>query len=761
MESEISRVGPGPAARETRLEKLERRKDPLALALLFLVTMAVYVPALARTVTFSDAGDFLMGLESVGNVHGPGYPLYLMTCKLFSWLIPFGSLAFRASLYSALFASLTVCLIYLVVHRMAGVRSAAVLAGLAYAFSYTFWYQSVIPETYSLNAFFIALLILLALRWEKSLRGGDVDRADNTLCLFALALGLAMTNHFSIIFLLPAFMFFAIDTDWRNALAPRNLARMAGFFALGLLPYLYQPVAAFRGPAYNYGDPSTPLGWYRHMTVHYQRSGLLGYPYRLLPSRFFRYLGTVSTEFPYFWWVGAVGLYATFRKREKKYALFLALLFLLALVPVMTYRQLESVLRAHFYYESYLVFSIWIGFGAAWFARAARRWSENSDAVVRKAATSFVALLMALCVLAGFIPHRGKVDKSGYRYARDMARIMLESVQPDAVLLVADDNVIFPVMCLQVTERLRTDVRVVSVTSAGAPGFQGRNLLDHTPAGYAAGDRDRYEQLVERNYDRLPVYTTLTNRAGYSWGVNWLGHVSRLYPPGRPAPPDVDNTARRTPGAGDPGFKDSDARWAVLFPRALQASSLFAAKRFSEAAAIYRRSIRLFEKDMYVPTLYGCATCSEMYYLLGEIQQYREEYEAIVRTLPGARRLNPDFVSPALARAYAKLDRPADAIAEFGRILTRRTDDAESWTDLGEVYLGLGDYRSAADSLEKAVASGPDNARAHLAYGQALYLLGNIEGARKEFVRAVRLDPRGCPGATAGQYLERMPGARK
>lgn len=753
MKSESSPTGPGPAARPPVLERLSSRRDILALVSLFVVSMAAHLPALARTVTFSDAGDFLMGIQAVGNVHGPGYPLYLITCKLFSLLVPIGTLAFRASLYSALFASLTVCVVYLVVRRMTRVRSAAVLAGLAYAFSYTFWYQSVIPETYSLNAFLIALLLWLALRWEEMLRRGRVNSADNTLCLFALVLGLGLANHFSIIFLLPAFVFFALDTDWRHALAPRNLARMTGFLLLGLLPYLYEPAAAFRGPAYNYGDPSTPLGWFRHMTVYYQRSGLLGYPYRALPSRFFRYFGGLTTEFPYFWWVGAVGVAATFRGRRKKYGLFLALLFLLSLLPVMTYKQMESVLRAHFYYESYLVFSIWIGFGAALFAGAARRLSGKADRIVRKATAGAVALLVALCALAGFLSHYDRVDKSDYRYARDMAEMMLDSVERDAVLVVSDDNVIFPTMYLQMAGGLRTDVRIISRTSAGLPGFRGRTLLAYSPAGYEHADREKYEQLIRRNYERLPVYSTVVNRIVYDWGVNWLGMVARVYPPGGSPPPEKE-TSRRLPGTGEPGFKDCDARWAVLFPDLLRAGAMFAARDYEEAAASYRRAIRRFESGMYVPTLYGCASFSEVYYLLGDIYQYLEDYDAIVETLPKARRINPDFVSPALARAYAMLGRPGDAIAEYDRILYYRPDDTGSWTDLGEVYLGIEEYASALRALEKAVATGPEDARARLVYGRALFLLGEIERSRVEFSRALELDPYGELGVAADRYLE-------
>lgn len=691
-----------------------------------------------------------MGITAVGNVHGPGYPLYLMTAKLFSWLVPFGSLAFRVSLYSALFASLTVCLVYWVVFRMTGGRLAGALAALAYGFSYTFWYQTVIPETYSLNAFFIALLLVLALRWERMLARGRTGSADNALSLFALVLGLALTNHFSVIFLLPAFIFFALDTDWRNALAPRNLARMAGFLALGLLPYLYEPAAAFRGPVYNYGDPSTPARWYRHMTVYYQRGGLFGYPYSLLPGRFFRYFGSLETEFPYFWWLGAVGFLATFRRKEKKYSLFLALLFLLALVPVMTYKQIESVLRAHFYYESYLIFSIWIGFAADLVIRYALKWAKAKGALAERAAFAAVALLVLLCVLAGFLPHYGRVDKSGYGYARDMAARILESTERDSVLIVDHDNVIFPCMYLQVSEKLRTDVRVVSAVSASVPGFQGASLLEYSPPGYSES-KDKYEQLVERNYSRLPIYTTVLNRVVPSWGIDWMGFVARVYPAGTARPPE--KAAPGTlPGAFD-ADTDSDARWAKLFPLNLEAAALLARGRFPDAASIYRDSIAKFERGLYVPTLYSCASYSDIYQLLGYALNYEGAYGQTAVILPQATLVNPDFASNQLARAYTILGRQDEAIDEYHKALLVSPNDTVALNGLAELYIAAGDYDEAIEAAARSVRSDPNDAEGHLLYGKSLMRAGRDEQARGQLQEALKLDPNGRYGSDARLLL--------
>ncbi len=736
------------------LVRLKNNTDFLALAFLFILPFALHVFTAARTVTFSDAGDFLMGIATVGNIHGPGYPLYLMTAKLFSWMVPFGSLAFRASLYSAVFASLTTCLIYWIIFRMSHSRVSGAVAGLAYAFSYTFWYESVIPETYAVNTFFIALLIVLALRWERLLKEGRPQSADNTLCIFALVFGLSLTNHFSIIFVLPAFLFFALDTSWRDAFAPRNLLRMAAFLAIGLLPYIYEPAAAFRGPAYNYGDPSTLIRWYHHVTFYYQRGGLFKYPYSFLPGRFWRYFGTLTTEFPYFWWLGGIGFLATFRKRSKKYPLFLLFLFLLVLLPIMTYSQLEPVLRAHFYYESYLVVALWIGFGTAYLARVFKLLGKHMDRLVEYAALALVMALVLLCPLSALAVHYDKVDKSDYYYARDMAKDMLEPIERGSILIVSLDNIIFPCMYMQIVEGLRPDVRLVGITSVGVPGFPGMNLLEYTPPGYTAQGGDQYTQIVDRNSLRFPVYTTIPERILSNWKLDWLGFVVRVRSGDSGLTTPEERGPVLLPGSLSKSFKDSDARWAISLPEALEAMVLHSRSDYRGAAGIYADIIPKFQENMYVPTLYGCGNFSQYCELWGQVLNLQEKYRQTVRNLPTALAIDPDFCSISLARAYSALGDFPSAINEYDRYITLYPNDSTSPLELGELYLRLEDYQKADRLLKKAVALNTTDARAHFFYGRALLLLGRKSAARRELDTAIKLDPEGQFGKLARESLK-------
>jgi len=88
--------------------------------LLYVRTLAPTVHAMAstdRTTVYGlDSAELAAGAYTLGIVHAPGYPLYLLLGKAFSYL-PFGDIAYRLNLMSAFFGALTVGLIYLILER--------------------------------------------------------------------------------------------------------------------------------------------------------------------------------------------------------------------------------------------------------------------------------------------------------------------------------------------------------------------------------------------------------------------------------------------------------------------------------------------------------------------------------------------------------------------------------------------------------------------------------------------------------------------
>ncbi len=116
-----------------------------------------------------DTAKFQFIGKILGIPHPPGYPLYIMLTYFFGKL-PIGNLAYRINLMSAIFASLTVALLSITVLRITGNSIVAFLTALIFGFSRTFWSQAVIAEVYTLNACFLAAVILLLILWGQDRR---------------------------------------------------------------------------------------------------------------------------------------------------------------------------------------------------------------------------------------------------------------------------------------------------------------------------------------------------------------------------------------------------------------------------------------------------------------------------------------------------------------------------------------------------------------------------------------------------------------
>ena len=151
--------------------------------LLIFLGFLTYLTTISPTIALRDSPELVACAYNLTVAHAPGHSLYLLLGKLFSF-IPFGSLAWRLNLLSAIFASLNIIIFYLILVKIwalitrkgqnPGLEDSfnyprvndigAFSAGLILAFSQTFWAYALGAETYSLNTFLLALITLALLQ---------------------------------------------------------------------------------------------------------------------------------------------------------------------------------------------------------------------------------------------------------------------------------------------------------------------------------------------------------------------------------------------------------------------------------------------------------------------------------------------------------------------------------------------------------------------------------------------------------------------
>ncbi len=223
-----------------------RSPEPLAALAVGLAAFSAYLITLAPTVATNDAGRFQISAPLLGTGHPTGYPTFILTGKLFTFL-PFGDLAYRMNLMAAVFGGVAAALMYLVAREAGAGKSPSAGCALLFAFSATFWDQATFAEVYSMHISFLLGVMYLLLR--RRARGGAWR-----LVLAGFLFGLSLGNNAGMALLAPAFLILLAAGRWRNlswgALVSAGLASL-----MGLSVYAYIPIRGFAGAWHNYGDP--------------------------------------------------------------------------------------------------------------------------------------------------------------------------------------------------------------------------------------------------------------------------------------------------------------------------------------------------------------------------------------------------------------------------------------------------------------------------------------------------------------------------
>src|SRR3989344_5451860 len=221
-------------------------------------TLIVYILTLSRSVYFGDSGELIAVARTLGIAHPPGYPLYTMIAHLFTYL-PFGNLAFRVNLFSAVTSSLTIVVVYFICLKLTKNRLASISASLFLAFSYLFWLYSLVAEVFSLNNLFVALIILIAIYIMGN------PKNIKLFYLLSFVFGLALTNHHTILLLIPALLFLILTTNPKLFLQPKFLLLALFFFLLGLAPYIYLPIRDNQNPTIALGAADNIGRFFHHV----------------------------------------------------------------------------------------------------------------------------------------------------------------------------------------------------------------------------------------------------------------------------------------------------------------------------------------------------------------------------------------------------------------------------------------------------------------------------------------------------------------
>ncbi len=414
-------------------------------ALLALGSFIIYALGACRTIYVGDSGELSAAAATLGIPHPSGYPLYVLLGKLFTMILPFGSVAFRLSLMSAFWAALTVALFYLLGRRMHLSRAIATFGTLLVAFGPSFWSQANIQRVYSLNAFFVVLVTLLALEWHRTQR-------IQWMVLAAFAAGLGACNHTFLGVFGFAVGVFAVVSRPSLLKRPMHLPACVAGGVVGLLPYAYLPLRSRMEPRLDWGDPDN-LDRFLAVVVRedFWERAWMESSADWIPILADFATGLARETF----WIGAILAVVGVLVGYRRYPILLPLVGMTANVLSMgSHGSRSDIFIWHRYYiPSYLMAAILAMIGLQWLVeRSSKGAAEKSP---RKA---WIALLIPVALL---ITGWRDFDRSRFRIAEDFSLTLLETLPPGAHLSASDDNILFVLIYLHLVEGARPDLDLI------------------------------------------------------------------------------------------------------------------------------------------------------------------------------------------------------------------------------------------------------------------------------------------------------------
>lgn len=638
--------------KETDLIFLNDKFFKPAMILSGVIPVMIYLAGLAPSVTFEDSGELITAAYSWGIPHEPGYPLFTMLGKLFSYL-PVGNVAWRINLMSAVFSSVGImflfctCVLWLRELKAGFISVTALIAALCVGISPAYFSQSVITEVYGLNNFFTGFLLWILFQWRLA-RLNNLTGIDKYFYAFCFLAGSTLTNHHISLIFLPFGLFVIWSADRKFLLNTRRILIGAALMAVGLLPYLYLPVASAFNPSMDWGDPENWTNFWRVVTRHqYGLDITKSRPLPVLLSQIGLHYKILFEQFGIVWVVfGSAGLIELFFK--KRILFFLSLIFNALTGPLVAYlTNVDMTIRDPFALAEqkalvavmYLPFFMWWGLLMAIGLGAGIRWLNQKN-FKRNFQTAWIGIFAAILMFFGYSTFK-KESMHAYYFTEKFKDNLLQTIEPNSIVIGNWDPFVFPMMYYQHVESeakeiIFMDVELLRRTwyirmlQRWYPEFMQRSELPvreflNAVTPFENGEKfnpmfiqQKYiamiNSLIDRNVDERPVYMTIYSpirplepgiAANYKREPYFVGYRLRK---------ELNNLTTEIPKSVDMNFfihsKASSDRMAnmiknyysILFA---ERAMMFEANNPAHSKVLYEQALELAESELIRNSIYA------------------------------------------------------------------------------------------------------------------------------------------------------------
>ncbi|NNK88774.1 MAG: DUF2723 domain-containing protein, partial [Flavobacteriaceae bacterium] len=220
--------------------------------LVFLIALITYALCVEPTVSFWDAGEYILTSSKLQVGHPPGAPFFQMLGAFFSIFatdatqigMMLNMMSAVASAFTILFMfwSISLLLKNLVVKNQSmaegqgqAILGSALVGSLAFTFTDSFWFNAVETEVYAMATLIMAVMFYLGLKWEQDMHK---RRGNRWLILMAFITGLSFGVHFMGLLTIPAIGLIYFFKNYKPVTIKNFI--VANILVVGVLAFIFK-----------------------------------------------------------------------------------------------------------------------------------------------------------------------------------------------------------------------------------------------------------------------------------------------------------------------------------------------------------------------------------------------------------------------------------------------------------------------------------------------------------------------------------------
>jgi tetratricopeptide (TPR) repeat protein len=308
-----------------------------------------------------------------------------------------------------------------------------------------------------------------------------------------------------------------------------------------------------------------------------------------------------------------------------------------------------------------MIISIFIGLGTTLLMEIAEDLAQSES--LKKITTLLIGIVLLIGNFNLLASYYYQENKSGYYFAYDYAMNVLNTLKPNAIIFLYDDNEVLSLEYMQIVERKRRDVAIISGNMLPLPWYARQTETKGIYFKKYKDPKETIRQIVNTNLQKRPIYFTYyIPSLSKDYNFEPLGPIFEIVPKNN-LTYSLKEIPYRFRKSSNTVYKDGDALWAMSKPYFNIAALLIDSKKYTEAIPYLKKGLKVNPKS------------SEGNFLLG-------------------------FV-------HINLNKNKEAVYDFKIVIETTTYHEEAYKYLGLAYLNIGLHEKAFDNLNKALLINP------------------------------------------------------